>query len=64
MGLWLLFPPGGTGEDSNGVVLSLSVEVMLEGFEGVFRGWYVGRYCGKNVGIVINVRCFSPEDLF
>jgi hypothetical protein len=46
MGLWLLFLPGGTGAGSNVVLLLLSAEVMLEGFEGVFRGCHVGRYHG------------------
>ncbi len=55
MGLWLSFPPGGNGADSNGVPLLLSSEVMLESFEGVFRGCYVGRYCGSDVEIVMNV---------
>ncbi len=55
MGLWLSFPPGSTGGDSNGVPLLLSADVMLEGFDGVFRGCNVGRYCGQNVGIVMNV---------
>jgi hypothetical protein len=42
--------------DSNSrVPLLLSVEVMLEGFEGVFRGCYVGRYCGCVIGVVMNV---------
>jgi hypothetical protein len=42
---------GGSGADSNGVPLSLSAEVMLEGFERLFRGCYVCRYCGCHVGI-------------
>jgi hypothetical protein len=55
MGLWLLFLPGGTGADSNEVPLSLSAEVMLDGFKEVFSGCYIGRYHGHQVGIVMNI---------
>jgi hypothetical protein len=54
MGLWLSFLPGGPGVDTDGVPLSSSVEVMLEGFEGVFKDCYEGRYCGRHIGIVRN----------
>jgi hypothetical protein len=55
--------PGGTGADSNGVPLSLSEKVMSEGFEGVFRVCYVGRYRDPDVGIVMNVSipCKEPS---
>jgi hypothetical protein len=62
MGLWLSFQPGGTGADSNRAPLLLSAEAMLEGFEGVFRGCYVGRYPCHNVGIVMNV-CIPQKGL-
>ena len=48
--------------DSHGVPLLLSAEVMLEGFEEVFRGCYVGRYCGSNIGFVI-IFCIPQKGL-
>jgi hypothetical protein len=62
MDLWLLYLPGSIGADSDGVPLSLSVEAMLEGFEGVFRGSYKGSYHGRNVGFVMNV-CIPQKAL-
>jgi hypothetical protein len=62
MGLWPSFLPGCTGTDSHGVPLFLSANVMLGGFEEVFRGCYVGRYCGSNVGFVI-IFCMSQKGL-
>jgi hypothetical protein len=48
--------------DSHGVPLLLSAEVMLEGFEEVFRGCYVGRYCGSNIGFVM-IFCIPQKGL-
>jgi hypothetical protein len=36
--LWLSFPHGGTGEDSDGSSLSSAAEAMLGVFLGVFEG--------------------------
>ncbi len=37
--LWLSFPLGGTGEDSDGSLLLSGAEAMLGVFSGGIRGW-------------------------
>ena len=61
MGLWPSFLPSGTRADSNGMLLLFSTKAMLEGFVGVFRGCYVVRHHGRNVGIGMNV-CIPREE--
>ncbi len=39
--LWLSFPLGGTGEDSDGSLLSLGAEAMLGVFSGGIRGRFI-----------------------